>query len=387
MPSRLRPIPFLSRRALPRTFSTPNLQIICREMSDNVLSALFENEPAPPPGAAAIRFSATEFHPEVVVGHRAATDVRPVAEGDLWHFGSVAKPMTSTLCGILVADGALGWDDPLADQLPELEGTGYAGVTLRILLGHRAGLPTDPPRLSLLRYLVLGGDPASASRRMLGQSIRTRPAFPVGSDFLYSNVGYGLAGLSAARALGTDFAALMNDRLLIPMGLRSVGFGLPPQDGTAPREHVRRLSGTGWKVLKHGPRVVDDLHLLQPSGCLHGPVAALAAFGQRHLQFAQGEFDGNEAPLAETHRPSGPAPEEGQGWTYGMGWFVDDVLQDGNRVLWHAGSTGGCFALLALIPDKASGVAMAANAFDPRWARPESSLLKAALRFAMHSHR
>lgn len=352
------------------------------EMDKSTYFALFDQEPAPPPGAAIMQFSPSALGPEWVFGERWAGGGPSAKSGDLWHFGSVGKAMTSSLIAGLVADGILDWDDRAVTWLPELSDSEYEALTLRMLLGHRSGLPTDPPRASLFRYLLLGGSPESASRRMLARSVRKPPVFPPGSDFLYSNLGYGLVGLAASRVLGIEFATLMHTRLIKPWGLSGVNFGLPPQDGTAPREHMRLLRAKGWKSVKHGRRVVDDLPILQPSGCMHGPVAALATFGQRHLNIAQGSAQGSDDQLAETHQPIGPAPETGKTWRYGMGWFVDNVLGDGRNVLWHAGSTGGCFALLIIVPEAASGLALVANAFDPLWTRPDSPILLNAVRLA-----
>jgi CubicO group peptidase (beta-lactamase class C family) len=344
--------------------------------------SLFEHELFVPPGAAALVFGPSDIGTEWVGGHRASGDEAPVTQGYLWHWGSVGKPVTSSLIATLVADRVLLWDAPLLQLLPELRATAYEEITLRMLLGHRTGLPTDPSRLSLLRYLLFGGDPVLFGRRQMTKILAKPPAFPPGSDFLYSNVGYGLAGLAACRALGTDFAALLRDRILSPWNLAGVDFGIPPQDGTAPAEHVQRIGQRGWKVVRHGTRAVDDLSLLHPSGCLHGPVGALAAFGQRHLRIALGETGATAVSLAETHRPTGPPPEVGKDWTYGMGWFIGDVLQNGGTVLWHAGSTGGCFCLLVLVPEKASGLALVANGFDAGWARPDASVLHTAVRLA-----
>lgn len=351
-------------------------------MPETLPFALFKTEALPPPGAAAMAFTLSERGPEETYGQRAVKGGEAVAPGDLWHWGSTGKPFTASLVAGLVAEGRLAWDAPLLSLIPELAATPYAGVNLRILLAHRSGLPTDASTLALFRYLLFGGDAAKASQRMLRKVLKRKPAFPPGSDFLYSNVGYGLAGLATARALGADFAALMRERLLVPWGLARVGFGLPPQEGSAPREHVPQRNQRGWKTVTHGARAVDDLPLLQPSGCLHGPLAALASFGQQHLKIARGQAGAKAAPLAETQRPVGPPPEEGKTWTYGLGWFTDDLLQNGSKVLWHPGSTGGCFALLVLIPDRASGLVLAANGFDPGWTRPEAPLLHTAAKLA-----
>jgi len=343
-------------------------------MQTKLLPDLFQPERRPPPGAAACVFSSSAISVETVHGCRDSRNPAPVEAGDLWHFGSAGKPMTASMITALAATGAIRLDDRLDAAVPEAANTAFAGVTLRELLAHRSGLPTNPSQLRMILYIALGGDAARASARMVESALKRAPAFAPGTDFLYSNVGYGFAGLIASRRTGLSFEDLIRHHVTTPLSLRSLNFGLPPQDGTAPREHMARLRGKGWKRVTHGVRVVDDIPVLRPSGCLHGTVPDLAAFGQAHLRAATGLGERGAEHLSMTHAPCGPPPEEGKRWRYGLGWLSDETAEAGPR-LWHAGSTGGCFALLLLLPRENLGIALTANAFDPDWAMPESSMM------------
>jgi hypothetical protein len=54
---------------------------------------------------------------------------------------SVAKSYVSTLIGLALADGLIeSLDDKVTDYLPEMEGTGYDGPTIRDLLRMRSGV-------------------------------------------------------------------------------------------------------------------------------------------------------------------------------------------------------------------------------------------------------
>jgi CubicO group peptidase (beta-lactamase class C family) len=54
---------------------------------------------------------------------------------------SVGKAVTALAVARLVGQGALGYDEPVARLWPEFAAGGKAGVTLRQLLSHQAGLP------------------------------------------------------------------------------------------------------------------------------------------------------------------------------------------------------------------------------------------------------
>lgn len=335
----------------------------------------------PPPGYAVRLFTPQSLGPERFGGLRLAAKKAPlpVQAGDLWHFGSVGKPMTSALIAALAAEGTLSFESRLADLLPLARATAYADCTLAMLLSHRAGLPTDPAFWPLLRYLLWGGNPARVSARLMARALAQKPVFPPGTDFLYSNIGYGLAGAMAATAAQAPFEALLQKQVLDRFAMKGARFGMPPQDGTAPREHRWSAWAKAWAPIKHGTRFVDDLPLLRPSGALTGRADDLARFGQAALQAALG-LPGAAADLAPSFVPQGPCPEEGGAWRYALGWFVDAALS-GQARLWHSGSTGGSFALLLLLPEKARGAVLLANAFRPEWTKPGSAPLEALCRY------
>ena len=70
----------------------------------------------------------------------------PVTLNDRFHIGSDTKAMTALLAGMLVDQGKLGWDSTPAQVFPEFApdmDPGFAAVTLRQLLSHSSGLPSD----------------------------------------------------------------------------------------------------------------------------------------------------------------------------------------------------------------------------------------------------
>ncbi len=86
-----------------------------------------------------------KLHAMGVVGVRKyGTDVK-AEPNDPFHLGSCTKAMTGTLIGLLVQQGKLKWETPLAEYFPELKDKlhpDYQNVTLVHLLSHRAGVPT-----------------------------------------------------------------------------------------------------------------------------------------------------------------------------------------------------------------------------------------------------
>ena len=131
--------------------------------------------------------------------------------------GSLAKTMTAALVLALADEGRLELDAPVRRLLPELP---YAEITLRHLLSHSSGIPVgdygwfDP-------WLPPGR--VRTTESLLGVLGEQRPtlAFPPGSAFEYSSLGFDLAALAAARAAGRPVERLFAERLFRPLGLAS----------------------------------------------------------------------------------------------------------------------------------------------------------------------
>ena len=83
-----------------------------------------------------------------VDGERSIGSGVAVKDSDVWHLGSISKPMTATLVARLVDLGAVCWDDCVGEVLsivaPAMNEC-YRSATFRHLLSHRSGLPANIP--------------------------------------------------------------------------------------------------------------------------------------------------------------------------------------------------------------------------------------------------
>jgi CubicO group peptidase (beta-lactamase class C family) len=148
----------------------------------------------------------------------------------LFAIGSTTKAMTAAAIGMLVDEGKLAWDDPVAKHLPGFAvADAYVTRELRIrdLLTHRSGLAgTDD-----LWY--------GQERRPIDDVLRrlqlVAPSSSLRSHFAYQNVMYGAAGEVIARASGMPWAEFIRRRIFAPLGMtRSV----PMLEDLAGRDNV-----------------------------------------------------------------------------------------------------------------------------------------------------
>ena len=166
---------------------------------------------------------------------------------DQIHIGSLTKAMTSVLLARLVADGAFanGWSTTIAEVFPELERkihAMYHEVTLDELVRHRSGIARNAANWWAYR----NRDIEKRRYRLLKKNLRKRPAGARG-DFLYSNLGYMVAGSMAERVTGQSWEELMEEEVFGPLGMKRTGFGFP--------EREARLTSLGGTAAEEKPEM------------------------------------------------------------------------------------------------------------------------------------
>ncbi|WP_412060923.1 serine hydrolase domain-containing protein [Rubrivirga sp. IMCC45206] len=138
---------------------------------------------------------------------------------------SSTKSVAGLLAGMLIGEGALAADDPVADYVPEWAGGAAAGVTVRHLLTMTSGLQsshTDRPRTS-----AVGGVSDKDSL------VATLPLVdPPGTVWAYSNEGTYLLSPVLRRAAGEPLEAYAARELFEPLGMENTRLHVYP-DGQA----------------------------------------------------------------------------------------------------------------------------------------------------------
>lgn len=168
-------------------------------------------------------------------GHDAAG--APLDADTLFPVASITKLAAALAVLRLCDQGLLALDDPIGQHLPAAAAA-QPGVTIRRLLCHTAGLPTDvPPRLAA--YAEGLDWPALAEACLL-----TPPDFAPATRVHYSNVGYGLLALAVERHTEQSFAAALQALVLGPLGI--VGYlGHEPPRPPAQIANVRSTHAGG----------------------------------------------------------------------------------------------------------------------------------------------
>jgi D-alanyl-D-alanine carboxypeptidase len=134
----------------------------------------------------------------------------PVTDRTLFHLGSNAKFMTSVAVAQLVEAGALGFDDPVGEHLPELP-PAMAGVSVSHLLHHTSGLIDYPE--------VLPDWDRPQSREIVLAAMEDQPVlFRPGESWSYSNTNYLLLGWLIETLSGQTYADYIQQRVFTAAG-------------------------------------------------------------------------------------------------------------------------------------------------------------------------
>ncbi|MFC4072651.1 serine hydrolase domain-containing protein [Actinoplanes subglobosus] len=246
--------------------------------------------------------------------------------------GSVTKVFTSLVLARLVEAGEVRLDQPLADFLPA-----PAGITLRHLATHTAGLPRLPKGM-LIKALLRPNTPDPYAHctadYLIANLSRIRPHTP-GTRFRYSNLGAGLLGLALSRHTGLSYGDLVAREVSAPLGLTATGVGGP----VAPEHDAKGRPVQPW-----------DLVDLAGAGGLRSTVTDLVRFVRAHFE---------ESPVtAAVGLALGVEHRINPFMTVRLGWMAQRLheSQGGHLQIFHNGQTGGAFAFAGFDPERRVGV-------------------------------
>jgi len=167
----------------------------------------------------------------------AAPDVTASAT-TLWPLASISKVYTAAMIMRLVEQGELTLNRPTHHLLPTFTGEGREQIRLRHLLTHTAGMIYESPVMD--ERLA-----AQTPRSILVEEMLQAPLlFQPGTAFAYADYHYLLAGCMAEVVTGMDFADLVDELVLQPMGLRDT-YMRPPASVSHQLAKVRGVMAEG----------------------------------------------------------------------------------------------------------------------------------------------
>tara|TARA_B110001454_G_scaffold213088_1_gene230729 strand:+ start:1678 stop:2886 length:1209 start_codon:yes stop_codon:yes gene_type:complete len=241
---------------------------------------------------------------------------RPMTADTIFQIASMTKPITSVAAMMLVEEGALRLDDPIAQWVPELANPNvlrdpngdiadcvqaHRHITIEDLLTHRSGLgysfftggPISKAYAELGNPLWNAGDPDIWLAGLGGLPLVYQPG-----ERMFYGVSTDVLGFLIARVEGKPFRQVLQDRIFGPLGMTDTDFWFPADK----RERIATLyqfdETTDHLVAR--PSLAPDE---PPSFCSGG--AGLFSTANDYLLFARmllnkGKLDGVRILREET---------------------------------------------------------------------------------------
>jgi D-alanyl-D-alanine-carboxypeptidase/D-alanyl-D-alanine-endopeptidase len=272
--------------------------------------------------------------------------------GSRFQLGSLTKTYTAELLAILVGQGVVRLDDPVAMYVPvgRVDRSGSRPMTLLDLATHRAGLPRLPPWMN-----AGSSDPYAdygvkdLEKYLAGRTLQV----PVGVKFLYSNLGYSLLGYALGRAAGVGYEALLEREILGPLGMTETSLAMA---GRTERGLLKGHAQTGL------PARAWTFDVCAPCGAICSTVGDQVKW-MRWL-------------LENPERESLQAKAEATGGEIGLGWMI----RPGGASCWHNGATYGFSSWISLDKEKRFGVVVLSNRMSVRLVNALGTRFEGALR-------
>lgn len=278
----------------------------------------------------------------------------PVTPETLFRIGSVTKVLTGTAILRLVDAGKLELDAPVTQCLPWLQlsepGTAQR-MTLRMLLTHTSGLPTDVADRG-------ARDPEGLERFLRTELPRYPLVAPPGRVYSYSNLGFSLLGHVAEVVTGLPYPELMNTLVFAPLQMKQTTFD-PTLAMSYPLSQSHRLTANGELSVA---RPFADNVAFAPAGFAYATVLDLVNLARMLLadgQFQDGQFLPPEL-ISEMHTPRVPTYSPGDGGR-GLALWIDPHPRSGLPRIGHMGGITGYRALFELYPTLDAAIVLVMN--------------------------
>lgn len=130
-----------------------------------------------------------------------------------FHLASISKTFTAMAVLKLAELGELNLDDKVKKYFPAFP---YDGVTIKLLLSHRSGLPNY---IYFMQQLGWNTKQYCSNMDMLNYMIRFKPPMQSAPDthFTYCNTNYALLGLIIEKASGKSYSQVLQELFFTPL--------------------------------------------------------------------------------------------------------------------------------------------------------------------------
>jgi len=276
----------------------------------------------------------------------------PITSDSLFNLASLGKTFDVTLLATAVRQGEVSLDDPVAKYVVELQrGGDIRKITLGQLVSYTSGLtlPQDRPPWPKTNYTL------SAFINYLNKW--TLPADHEPGKFAYSHAAYMLLHVALERRFNMSYAALLEERLLRPLGLSSTILplhrnSLAQLPAPLMRRAVQNYDDLGQAVGKPGN--VQGFYHWPGTGQMFSSARDMATFLAAQLG-ERSQPRGLREAVALAQQPIAANPPH---FMQALAWEVRDLSA---RIVDKNGALNNTSSYLGVVPEKGLGMVLLTN--------------------------
>lgn len=145
----------------------------------------------------------------------------PVTKNTIFELASITKIFVTTLLAVAVQDNKIQLNDPIVKYLPALANTSglpIDKVKVVDLATHTASFPRQ-----MEQFGVVSGNINGLFKRLRNW----QPNVPIGSQYSYSNISFGLLGAVLEGATNLSLTQLLQQNIVNPLGMTHTFFRIP----------------------------------------------------------------------------------------------------------------------------------------------------------------
>ncbi|HKC36545.1 MAG TPA: serine hydrolase domain-containing protein [Chitinophagaceae bacterium] len=258
------------------------------------------------------------------------------------HIASVGKTFTAMAILHLKEAGSLMLDDTLGKFFP---GFPYPGITVRMLLSHRSGLPNYLHYLSKLK----NNDTCYSNQDVLNSLFVLKPGLEhrSGTRFSYSNTNFVLLAMIVEKITGESFPGFMKKTFFDPLQMTNT-FVYAKQDTLKPTPSFE-WNGRFWEP--------------DPFDCTYGD-KNLYTTSHDLLKWDQALTNGQLFKKETLDSAFTPLSNERKSiHNYGLGWRMM-IFPGGKKFIYHNGRWHGSNAVFVRFPVENATMIIIGNKFN-----------------------
>jgi CubicO group peptidase (beta-lactamase class C family) len=245
----------------------------------------------------------------------------PVKPETIFQSGSMGKQFTATAVMMLVEEGKVALDDPLTKYFPGAP-PAWNQVTVRNLLSHTGGFGDYPDNFDFRR------DYTEDELLKIVESIPL--AYPPGTKYDYSNLGFLTLGILIHRVSGEFYGDFLEQRIFRPLGMTTTRV-ISEADIIPNRAAGYRWAKGEWK----NQEWVSPTLNTTADGALYFSILDLAKWDAAlYTEKLLKRSSLDQMWTVAKYKDGTPNSSH-----YGFGWFIDTI--NGHRVIEHGGQWQG----------------------------------------------